>query len=86
MGRNSMQTTAATLLFSVTSAVRAASESDPSEAVGGFAIMLGFVALAFVVVWLIRLATRSENLAPDERSAEEFVRQTTPIDRPSIER
>lgn len=85
MGRNCIQTTTATLLFSVTSAVRA-SESTSSEAMGGFAIMLGFVALAFVVVWLIRLATRSENLAPDERSAEEFVRQTTPIDRPSIER
>ena len=85
MGKNSMQTVASTLLFSVSGTVLA-SESTSSEAAGGFAIMLGFVALAFVVVWLIRLATRSDSMAPDERSAEEFVRQTTPIDRPSIER
>lgn len=80
-----IQAAVATLLFSVSGAVLA-SESNSSEAVGGFAIMLGFITLAFVVVGLIRLATRSERLAPDKRSAEEFVRQTTPIDRPSIER
>lgn len=85
MGKINTQTAVATLSFSVPGAVRA-SESTSSEAVGGFVIILGFIALAFIVVWLIRLATRSERLSPDERSADEFVRQTTPIDRPSIER
>jgi hypothetical protein len=80
-----IQTATVSLFCTAPSAVLASGPAS-SEAAGGFTIMLGFVALMCVVVWLIRLATRSDTLAPDERNAEEFVRSTTPIDRPSIER
>ena len=59
---------------------------DSSEASGGFAILLGVIAIAYALVFVLKLLARSESLAPDERDAIEFTKYNTPIDRPSIER
>lgn len=62
------------------------SHGESSEALGGFLILLGVVAVAYAFVFLLRLFAGSKRLAPDERNAIEFTKYTTPIDRPSIER
>ena len=62
------------------------STGDSSEAFGGFAILLGVIAIAYALVFVLKLLARSESLAPDERDAIEFTKYNTPIDRPSIER
>jgi hypothetical protein len=52
----------------------------------GFLIIVGFIAACFGLVALIRAGSGSERRGPDEVSVDEFVRSTTSIDRPSIER
>lgn len=52
----------------------------------GLLIFCGFVAAAYTLVAFVRSASGSNKRGPDEVSADEFVRSTTSIDRPSIER
>lgn len=57
-----------------------------SEVLSGFLILLGVVALAYAFVFAVRALTGSAKKGPDEMTAAEFDKLTTPSDRPSIER
>lgn len=52
----------------------------------GVLIFFGFVAAAYALVAFVKSASGSNKRGPDEVSVDEFVRSTTSIDRPSIER
>lgn len=54
-----------------------------SEVLGGFMILLGVVALAYVFVFLLRLLAGSKSLGPDEMNAVAFDEFTRSIDDPS---
>ncbi len=79
-----------TLLALASSAHAAMASEDAnaqsSEVLGGFLILLGVVALAYAFVFVVRALTGSAKRGPDEMTAAEFDKLTTPSDRPSIER
>jgi hypothetical protein len=52
----------------------------------GLAIFLGFVAVVYLLVAVMRSARGNQRSWNDEPSVDEFVRRTTSTDRPSIER
>ncbi|MEQ1805756.1 MAG: hypothetical protein ABL900_10310 [Burkholderiaceae bacterium] len=74
------------LALAVSAHVAKASEEAngrSSEVLGGFMILLGVVALAYVFVFLLRLLAGSNSLGPDEMNAVEFDEFTRSIDDPS---
>lgn len=52
----------------------------------GLAVFLGFVAVVYLLVAVIRSARGNQRSWDGEPSVDEFVRRTTSTDRPSIER
>ena len=52
----------------------------------GLVVFLGFVAVVYLLVAVIRSAKGNHRAWDDEPSVDEFVRRTTSTDRPSIER
>lgn len=61
--------------------------SDGSGGSGlGLVVFIGFVAVVYLLVAVVRSATASHRGAPQQETVDEFVRRTTSTDRPSIER
>jgi hypothetical protein len=77
----------AALLGRAHSAVAAPDGHDASnEFIAGVLVVLLVVALAYAFVFAVRALTGSRKQGPDDMSAGDFDKLTTPSDRPSIER
>jgi uncharacterized membrane protein len=66
-------------------ASQAAGESGAGSGFGLF-VFIGFVAVAYLLVAVLRSATGAQRGGQHHETVDEFVRRTTPSDRPSIER
>lgn len=66
-------------------ASQAAGDSGATSGFGLF-VFIGFVAVVYLLVAVIRSGTGAQKEGQDHEAVDEFVRRTTPSDRPSIER